>query len=89
MGRRCGVTLCGNALPDLPCAGQRWKMTVRLRPVHSQLNVGLPDGQRFACATSFANRAFYVGRSIRPDVQLPRSLSGIVERTLDAFPGSR
>lgn len=73
-----GVTLYGNALPDLPCAGQRWKMTVRLRPVHSQLNVGGFDGQRFALAQhrSLTGR-FYVGRSIRPDVQLPRSLSGI------------
>ena len=44
------VTLYGNALPGLPCAGQRWKMTVRLRPIHSQLNEGGFDGQRFALA---------------------------------------
>jgi competence protein ComEC len=32
------------------CAGQRWKMRVRLRPVHSRLNEGGFDGQRWAVA---------------------------------------
>ncbi|MDR3432345.1 MAG: ComEC family protein [Rouxiella aceris] len=38
---------------DLPadyCAGQRWLLTLSLRPVHSQLNLGGFDGQRWAVA---------------------------------------
>jgi competence protein ComEC len=34
-----GVTLYGNYLPPA-CAGQRWAMTLRLRPVHGELNDG-------------------------------------------------
>lgn len=43
-----GVTLYGNALPQPGCAGQRWKMTLSLRPVHGQLNEGGFDAQRYA-----------------------------------------
>lgn len=32
------------------CAGQRWLLTLSLRPVHSQLNLGGFDGQRWAVA---------------------------------------
>lgn len=32
------------------CAGQRWRLTVELRPVHSRLNQGGFDGQRWAIA---------------------------------------
>jgi len=34
------------------CAGQRWQMTLRLRPVHARLNQGGFDAQRFALANS-------------------------------------
>lgn len=34
------------------CAGQRWEMTLRLRPVHARLNEGGFDAQRFALAGS-------------------------------------
>nr|WP_281269808.1 ComEC family protein [Edaphovirga cremea] len=37
-----------DALPY--CAGQRWFLTLSLRPVHSQLNQGGFDGQRWAIA---------------------------------------
>lgn len=45
-----GVVLYGNYLPQPGCAGQRWAMTLRLRPVHGQLNEGGFDSQRFALA---------------------------------------
>ena len=33
-----GVTLYGNYLPQKACAGQRWSVTLRLRPAHGELN---------------------------------------------------
>ena len=45
-----GVTLYGNDLPQNVCAGQRWAMTLRLRPVHGELNDGGYDAQRSALA---------------------------------------
>ncbi|EPV2476951.1 ComEC family protein [Enterobacter ludwigii] len=45
-----GVTLYGNYLPQKVCAGQRWAMTLRLRPVHGELNDGGYDPQRSAFA---------------------------------------
>ncbi|MEB7278569.1 ComEC family protein [Enterobacter asburiae] len=45
-----GVTLYGNYLPQKACAGQRWTMTLRLRPVHGELNDGGYDSQRSAFA---------------------------------------
>ncbi|HFZ1096950.1 TPA: ComEC family protein [Klebsiella oxytoca] len=43
-----GVSLYGNYLPEPPCAGQVWAMTLRARPVHGQLNEGGFDSQRYA-----------------------------------------
>lgn len=43
-----GVKLYSDALPEPVCGGQRWAMTLRLRPVHSLLNEGGFDGQRYA-----------------------------------------
>ncbi|HCB1499980.1 TPA: ComEC family protein [Klebsiella michiganensis] len=43
-----GVSLYGNYLPETPCAGQVWAMTLRARPVHGQLNDGGFDSQRYA-----------------------------------------
>lgn len=82
-----GVTLYGNALPDPPCAGQRWKMTVRLRPVHSQLNVGGFDGQRFALAQhrSLTGR-FTSAEASDPTCSYRARYLASLERTLDAFP---
>lgn len=34
------------------CRGQRWQMTLKLRPVHARLNEGGFDAQRFALANS-------------------------------------
>ena len=45
-----GVTLYGELAPAPVCAGQRWMMTLRLRPVHGQLNDGGFDSQRYALA---------------------------------------
>lgn len=45
-----GVTLYGNYLPQTACAGQRWAMTLRLRPAHGELNDGGYDAQRSAFA---------------------------------------
>ncbi|KNC94131.1 ComEC family protein [Trabulsiella odontotermitis] len=42
------VSLYGNYLPQPACAGQRWDMTLRMRPVHGQLNEGGFDSQRTA-----------------------------------------
>ena len=43
-----GITLYGNYLPQKACAGQRWTMTLRLRPAHGELNDGGYDSQRSA-----------------------------------------
>ncbi|ELY5826444.1 ComEC family protein [Cronobacter turicensis] len=43
-----GAVLRGSYLPQKVCAGQRWRMTLRLRPVHGQLNEGGFDSQRYA-----------------------------------------
>lgn len=45
-----GVVLYGQYLPTEPCAGQRWAMTLKVRPVHGQLNEGGFDSQRYALA---------------------------------------
>lgn len=45
-----GVTLYGELAPAPVCEGQRWMMTLRLRPVHGQLNDGGFDSQRYALA---------------------------------------
>ncbi|MBW9464330.1 ComEC family protein [Kluyvera sp. EC_51] len=42
------ITLYGNYLPQQPCVGQRWRMTIRARAVHGQLNDGGFDAQRYA-----------------------------------------
>lgn len=39
-------------IPQKFCGGQRWKMRLRLRPVHARLNEGGFDSQRFALANS-------------------------------------
>ncbi|EOI5727320.1 ComEC family protein [Cronobacter malonaticus] len=43
-----GVVLRDAYLPQKVCSGQRWLMTLRLRPVHGQLNEGGFDSQRYA-----------------------------------------
>lgn len=45
-----GVTLYGELAPAPACADQHWLMTLRLRPVHGQLNDGGFDSQRYALA---------------------------------------
>ncbi|HGK4670887.1 TPA: ComEC family protein [Kluyvera georgiana] len=42
------IALYGSYLPQPPCVGQRWKMTIRARAVHGQLNDGGFDAQRYA-----------------------------------------
>ncbi len=59
-----GVTLYGNTLPQPGCAGQRWKMTLTLRPVHGQLNEGGFDAQRYA----LAQHQSLTGRFTNPEV---------------------
>ncbi|MBB1199904.1 ComEC family protein [Enterobacteriaceae bacterium 89] len=43
-----GVAFYGQQLPVNPCAGQKWRMTLKARPVHGQLNEGIFDSQRHA-----------------------------------------
>ncbi|WP_202302663.1 ComEC family protein [Dryocola clanedunensis] len=45
-----GVVLKGVSLPASVCQGQKWLMTLRLSPVHGQLNEGGFDSQRYALA---------------------------------------
>ena len=42
------IALYGSYLPQPPCAGQRWRMTIRAKAVHGQLNEGGFDSQRYA-----------------------------------------
>ncbi|WP_061715642.1 ComEC family protein [Enterobacter sp.] len=59
-----GVTLYGNYLPQKSCAGQRWTMTLRLRPAHGELNEGEYDSQRSA----FAQHQTLSGRFTRAEL---------------------
>jgi len=45
---RTEITLYASYLPQPPCTGQRWRMTVRMRVVHGELNEGGFDAQRYA-----------------------------------------
>ncbi len=65
------------------CAGQRWLLIVRLRPVHSRLNQGGFDGQRWA----IANRKPLTGKiiSAKPldtDCNLRQKLVSKIQRQL-------
>ena len=42
------IALYGSYLPQPPCVGQRWRMTISARAVHGQLNEGGFDSQRYA-----------------------------------------
>ncbi|MBV8043263.1 ComEC/Rec2 family competence protein, partial [Pluralibacter sp.] len=42
------ISLFGGPLTPSVCAGQRWRMTIRARVVHGQLNDGAFDAQRYA-----------------------------------------
>jgi len=48
-----GVMASSEKLHQTFCAGQRWHMRIDLRPMHSQLNSGGFDGQRWAVANRF------------------------------------
>ncbi|WP_312284202.1 ComEC family protein [Yokenella regensburgei] len=58
------VALYGNYLPEASCAGQRWKMILRLRPVHGQLNEGGFDSQRYALAQHTAVSGRFVAAEV-------------------------
>ena len=46
-----GIAFYGQALPHKACAGQRWRLQLKARAVHGQLNEGLFDRQRYAIAS--------------------------------------
>lgn len=46
-----GIAFYGQPLPHKACAGQRWRMSLKARAVHGQLNEGLFDRQRYALAS--------------------------------------
>ncbi|WP_280922706.1 ComEC family protein [Serratia fonticola] len=52
------LSFTANWRGEKPCAGQRWAMKVRFRPVHSSLNEGGFDGQRWAIANRQPLRGF-------------------------------
>ena len=74
-----GVKLYSDVLPEPICGGQRWAMTVRLRPVHSLLNEGGFDGQRYALSQNQP----VVGRVLK--ARLLDGRCGLRARYLDAL----
>ncbi|MFC0227889.1 ComEC family protein [Serratia aquatilis] len=52
------LTFTANWQSETLCAGQRWLMNVRFRPVHASLNEGGFDGQRWAIANRQPLRGF-------------------------------
>lgn len=54
------VDLPGGYLAEKVCAGQRWNLVVRLKPIHGQLNDGGFDNQRYA----LSQRRIVTGRII-------------------------
>ncbi|NDL62922.1 ComEC family protein [Enterobacteriales bacterium SAP-6] len=69
------------SLPERWCAGQRWKMMIKLRPQHSRLNEGGFDSQRWAVA----NHQPLVGRVIKAKVEDARC--GLRQRLIDSAAG--
>ncbi len=51
-----GIRVYQAALTQPACAGQRWRMTLRLTPVHGRLNSGGFDSQRYALAQQITLR---------------------------------
>ncbi|MEX0528668.1 ComEC family protein [Raoultella terrigena] len=82
-----GIALYGQALPEPPCAGQRWMMTVHIRPVHGQLNDGGFDSQRFALAQSRPVTGRFTSAEAL-DLRCSRRAAYLrsLTRTLDALP---
>lgn len=82
-----GISLYGSYLPETPCAGQVWAMTLRARPVHGQLNDGGFDSQRHA----LSQHRPLTGRFITADVRVrtcslrARYLASL-NQTLNALP---
>ncbi|HHR3290383.1 TPA: ComEC family protein [Klebsiella oxytoca] len=60
-----GVSLYGNYLPEPPCAGQVWAMTLRARPVHGQLNEGGFDSQRYALSQHRSLTGRFISAEVR------------------------
>ncbi|WP_413723596.1 ComEC family protein [Sodalis sp. RH24] len=65
------------SLPERWCAGQQWKMMLKLRPQHSRLNQGGFDSQRWAVA----NHQPLVGRVVKAKVEDARC--GLRQRLID------
>lgn len=82
-----GITFYGRSLPSPPCAGQQWQMTARLRPIHSQLNEGGFDSQRYALAQHriFTGQIISARALDRQCSWRARYLTSLTE-TLQAFP---
>ena len=82
-----GISLYGSYLPETPCAGQVWAMTLRACPVHGQLNDGGFDSQRHA----LSQHRPLTGRFITADVRVrtcslrARYLASL-NQTLNALP---
>ncbi|HHG8772261.1 TPA: ComEC family protein [Raoultella planticola] len=82
-----GITFYGSPLPKPPCAGQRWRMTARIRPIHSQLNEGGFDGQRYALAQHRAlTGRFTSAEALDLNCSLRARYLASLEHTLTAFP---
>ncbi|WP_413734474.1 ComEC family protein [Sodalis sp. RH21] len=74
-------------LPQRWCAGQRWRMILKLRPQHSRLNEGGFDSQRWAVA----NHQPLVGRVIKAKVVDERCglRQRLIDRSVRQFSGLR
>lgn len=85
-----GVTLYGNYLPQKVCAGQRWAMTLRLRPVHGELNDGGYDPQRsaFARHQTLSGR-FTQAKIVDENCSLRAQYLMSLQHRLSAFTGAR
>lgn len=58
------VRLNGFKTDEAVCIGQRWRMTLRLSPVHAQLNEGGFDAQRYGVARGEVLRGRVVSASV-------------------------
>lgn len=65
------------------CAGQEWKLRVRLRPVHASLNEGGFDSQRWALANhSPLTGKIMRGELIQPECSLRQNFISRVQKSL-------
>ncbi|MCS3430776.1 DNA internalization-related competence protein ComEC/Rec2 [Klebsiella sp. BIGb0407] len=82
-----GVRIYGSGLPAPACAGQHLQVTVKLRPLHGQLNEGNFDSQRFYLAQGFLfSGRIITAQTLSDSCSLQSQWMSAVQRHTDRLP---